>query len=299
MNGNSRRRGFPRLRLIVSSLVALALLAPAHAAGRAFAWKVSSRQGVMYLVGSVHLLSKDFYPLNPALDAAYKDSNLLVEEVDLGEMAQPDAQMALLTRGMLPNDQTLDTVLTPSTLALLNKHLSAFGPMGEVAKKFKPWMAALTIESLAWMNAGFDPNLGLDKHFYDRATGDSKAVQGLETMAFQVGLFDDMPMDQQDRLLASTLKDIDTEQTNMTKLISAWRDGDAPTVERLVLSDMKSESVIYQKLLVSRNRTWIPKIEQLFARSGHAFIVVGAAHLVGPDGVLAMLRAKGYSIEQL
>jgi hypothetical protein len=118
-------------------------------------------------------------------------------------------------------------------------------------------------------------------------------------MAFQVSLFDDMPMDQQDRLLASMLKDIDTEQTNMNKLIDAWRDGDAPTVERLVLADMKGEPAVYKRMLVDRNRAWVPKIDQLLARNGRSLVVVGAAHLVGPDGLLALLRAKGYTIDQL
>ena len=292
-----RRRFCGRLLAVVVGLASLTI--PVRAAGRAFAWKATGKPGVVYLVGSVHLLSKDFYPLNPALENAYKESTLLAEEVDLGEMAQPDAQMTLLAKGMLPSGQSLDTVLTPSTRALLDKHLGDFGPMGEVAKRFKPWLAALTIESLAWVNAGFDPNLGLDKHFYDRAVADGKTVQGFETMAFQVSLFDDMPMDQQDRLLASMLKDIDTEQANMTKLIDAWHQGDAPTVERLVLADMKGEPAVYKRMLVDRNKNWIPKIDQLLSRNGTSLVVVGAAHLVGPDGVIAMLRAKGYTIEQL
>jgi uncharacterized protein len=288
-----------RLAAAAAALAIVALAMPIHAAGHVFGWKATGRAGTVYLVGSVHLLSKDFYPLNPALEAAYKDSSLLAEEVDLGEMAQPDAQMSLLSKGMLPSGQTLDTVLSPATKALLNKHLGDFGPMAEVAKRFKPWLAALTIESLAWVNAGFDPNLGLDKHFYDRAITDGKTVQGFETMAFQVSLFDDMPMDQQDRLLASMLKDIDTEQANMTRLIAAWKDGDAPTVERLVLADMKGEQAVYKRMLVDRNHAWIPRIDQLLNRNGRSLVVVGAAHLVGPDGLVALLRAKGYTIDQM
>ena len=299
MNFRTLRRRASALRVLVAVAAASALIAPVHAAGRAFGWKATGRSGTVYLLGSVHLLPKDAYPLNPAIENAYKDSNLLAEEVDLGEMAQPDAQMALLSRGVLPSGQTLDTVLTPATKALLDKHLGNFGPMAEVAKRFKPWMAALTIESLAWVNAGFDPNLGLDKHFYDRAVADGKTVQGFETMTFQVGLFDDMPMDQQDRLLASTLKDIDTEQANMAKLIAAWRDGDAATVERIVLADLKGEPAIYKRMLVDRNHNWMPKIEQLLARDGRSLVIVGAAHLVGPDGLLSMLKAKGYTVEQL
>lgn len=284
---------------VVLTILSLAPAIVARAAARTFAWKATGKGGTVYLVGSVHLLSQDFYPLHPALEAAYKDSNLLVEEVDLGEIGEPEQQFSLLSRGMLPSSQSLDTVLTPGTLALLDKRLGDLGALAEPLKRFKPWMAALTIESLEWLKAGFDPNFGLDKHFYDRAKSDGKAVEGFETADFQISLFDQMSMSEQDRLLASTLKDVDTEQANMSKLVGAWRNGDAPTVEQIVLSDLKNESALYQRVLVGRNKTWMPKIEALFARNGRALIVVGAAHLVGPDGLLSMLRAKGYTIEQL
>jgi uncharacterized protein len=106
-------------------------------------------------------------------------------------------------------------------------------------------------------------------------------------------------MEEQDRLLAETLKELDTQQTAVTALADAWKAGDVPTVERLVLQDLRSEPRLYQRMLVDRNRDWLPKLEALFARRGRAFVVVGAAHLVGPDGLLAMLRARGYTVEQM
>ena len=163
----------------------------------------------------------------------------------------------------------------------------------------KPWMVALIIEALEWEKAGLDPELGLDKHFYDEAKNDSKGVQGLETADDQLAIFDTMTMDQQDHMLAQTIKDIDTEQAQMAKMMDAWRSGDAPAVERVVLSGLKEDPALYQRLLVGRNKSWIPKIEALFARRGHALVVVGAAHLVGPDGLVAMLKAKGYAVEQM
>ena len=107
-----------------------------------------------------------------------------------------------------------------------------------------------------------------------------------------------MPAELQDRLLAETLKDLDTERTNLTTLVDAWRAGDAAAVERIVLKDLAQEPQLYQRLLVERNKNWLPKLEALFSRPGHAFVVVGAAHLVGPDGLIAMLKAKGYTVEQ-
>ena len=293
-----RLRRVLALPLVVSLLVG-GWLAHGHAAAQNFLWKVSNGQGVVYLVGSVHLLSQDYYPLNPALDAAFKDSNLLVEEVDMGEMLAPGAQLQMLTRGMLPDGQSLDKVVSPATFTLVSKTAGDLGLPVEPLKQFKPWMIALTLLALEWQRAGFDADLGLDKHFYDRAKTEGKTVQGLETVEYQLARFDDMPMPEQDHMLAESLKELDTETASVKTLADAWRAGDAPTVERIVLQDLKSDPPIYQRLLVDRNRNWLPKIEALFARPGPVFVVVGAAHLVGPDGLLAMLRAKGYAIEQM
>src|SRR5580765_5589636 len=295
-----------RFRSAVAAAVSLALayavLAPARPlAASSFLWKVTKGQGVVYLVGSVHMLTADFYPLAPALDTAFKSSDLLVEEADLAEMLAPTAQFSLLSRGMLPAGQTLDKVVSPATLALVKSHSNVLGPLGtlDAVKQFKPWFLAMTLEALEWQKAGFDPGLGLDKHFYDRAQVDGKTVQGLETTAFQISLSDTMTAEQQDRFLAETLKDLDKETASVGKLASAWKAGDVAGVERVVLKDLQSDPQVYQRLLVGRNRAWLPKIEALFSRPGHAFVVVGAAHLVGPDGLVAMLKAKGYQLVQL
>jgi uncharacterized protein YbaP (TraB family) len=207
--------------------------------------------------------------------------------------------MKLLSRGMLPSSTPLDKVLSASTYGLLSKRVAELGLPIEPFNLLKPWVVAMTLQAMEWQKAGLDPENGLDKHFYDRAKTDSKGVQGLETTDFQISRFDGMTMDQQDRLLAESLKDITVEKANMTKLMAAWKAGDAPGVEQIVLSEVKNDPLLYQRLLVERNKTWLPKIEALFARRGHALVVVGAAHLIGPDGVVAMLKSKGYTVEQL
>ena len=297
------RRVRPALTAVLSLVIVYAAVAPTQplAATRSFLWKATKGQGAVYLVGSVHMLTADFYPLAPALEEAFKDSDLLVEEADLGEMLSPRTQFSLLQRGMLPAGQTLDKVVSPATLALVNAHAGALGPAGalEAVKQFKPWFLAMTLEAMEWQKAGFDPLLGLDKHFYDRAQSQGKTAQGLETTEFQISLFDSMTAEQQDRFLAETLKDLDKETASVGKIATAWKTGDVVGVERFVLQDLQSDPQVYQRLLVGRNRTWLPKIEALFSRPGHAFVVVGAAHLVGPDGLVAMLKAKGYQLVQL
>jgi hypothetical protein len=288
-----------RAPLCTALAVVLALARPAVAEARDFLWQVTGGSGTIYLVGSVHLLTRDFYPLSPALERAFAESDLLVEEADLAELMSPQSQMLMLSKSMLPANQALDQVVAPATFQALSARVERLGLPIEPLKRFKPWSIALTLAALAWQKAGFDAELGLDRHFFDRARQDGKRVQGLETAEFQISRFDGLSMAQQERLLASTLKELDTEIANLGRLIQAWKAGDAATVERIVLQDLKEEPQLYQRLLVERNRNWLPALEALANRTGRAFIVVGAAHLVGPDGLIAMLKAKGYRVEQM
>jgi len=261
-----RRPHMPRLSHGGRLLLCMALVGGQAnlAAARDFLWRVSGAGGSAYLVGSVHLLTKDFYPLSPALEKAFEESDLLVEEADLGEMLAPAVQSKMLARGMLPPNTSL----------------------------------ALLLSSLEWQKAGFDGELGLDRHFYDQARAQQKPIQGLETPEYQISRLDGLAMDQQDRLLGETLKDLDHELANLTTLVQAWKNGDTAEVERIVLADVKQEPVMYERLLVERNRNWMPEIEKLLSRPRPAFVVVGAAHLVGTDGLIAQLSAKGYRVEQ-
>jgi hypothetical protein len=268
------------------------------AATPSFLWKITSDRGAFYLVGSIHVLSKEYYPLSPALETAFEDSSLLVEEVDFADVLAPGSQLLILTRGMLPGGQSLESVVSAETFAIVSKRLSGLGISIEPLRRFKPWALALTLLGLEWQQTGFDPGLGLDRHFYDRARARGKPVEALETLEFQISRFDGLTLEEQDRMLASTVRELDTQKRSVAELADAWKAGDADAVEQIVLRDLKSEPRLYQRLLVERNRNWMPQIEALFARPGTAFVVVGAAHLVGPDGLLAMLRQRGYAVEQ-
>lgn len=292
------RRTCRRFAIALAALVALAVL-HLQAAEPSFLWRATGPRGTVYLAGSIHLMSSEYYPLAPAFDEAFAQCDLLVEELDMGEMLAPDAQMQMLTRGMMPAGQTLEQVLTPDTMAAVREKVAALGLPLAPLQLFKPWALALTLQGLEWQKAGLDAELGLDRHFYDRAKKAGLAVQGLETLEFQIAQFDTLPMPLQDRMLSETLKEMETMKTSVEELAQAWKAGDARAIERVVLRDLKSEPQMYQRMLVDRNRSWLPKIEALFTRPTPAFVVVGAAHLVGSDGLLAMLRAKGYTVTQM
>jgi uncharacterized protein YbaP (TraB family) len=288
-----------RAAVLLLTLAAAAGL-PLRAASPSFVWKATSPAGrTIYLAGSVHLLSADYYPLAPAFDEAFEASELLVEELDMGEMLAPASQMKMLQRGMLPAGQSLDRMLSGETLKLVGDTLESLGMPFEPLKQFKPWMLAVTMQSLAWQKAGFDANLGLDKHFYDRAKQAGRPVQGLETMDYQLSQFDGLPAPVQERMLAETAKEIGQTKETFTRMTQAWKSGDPAAIEQQIADDLREEPEMYSRLLLDRNHSWLPKIEALFGRPKPAFVVVGAAHLVGADGLLAMLKAKGYTLTQM
>ena len=294
-----RRFSFRWSTSVAAIVVALLSIAP-DAASQSFLWRATGpRGGTVYLAGSIHLLSSEYYPLAPAFLDALDRSDLLVAELDLGEMLAPESQMKMLTRGMMPAGQSLESALSAETMADVRAKATELGLPLAPLQLFKPWALALTLQGLEWQKAGFDAELGLDRHFYDRARAARKQVQGLETLEYQISRFDEMPMEMQDRMLAETLKEMATTKQNVEKLAQSWKAGDVAAIEAVVLSDLKTEPEMYQRLLVQRNRNWLPKIEALFARSSPAFVVVGAAHLVGSDGLLQLLKSRGYSVTQL
>ncbi|MGE3958872.1 MAG: TraB/GumN family protein [Vicinamibacterales bacterium] len=291
-----------RLRLACLALVALVLGSAAMAAQAApasFLWRITGpKGGTVFLAGSLHLLSNEYYPLAPAFDEAFAQADLLVEEVHLEEMLAPGSQMLMLQRGMMPAGQTLDSVVSPDTMEAVRAKTAELGLPLQPLQLFKPWALALTLQGMEWQKSGFNGELGLDRHFYDRAQKAGIAVQGLETLEFQIGQFDALPMPLQDRLLRQTLQEMDKAGDSLEALARGWKAGDAPAIERLVLAELKAEPEMYQRLLVARNTNWLPKLEALFARPKPAFVVVGAAHLVGSDGLLALLTARGYTVTQ-
>jgi uncharacterized protein YbaP (TraB family) len=294
---HGRRPGFGLAAVLFLSLSLL--IAPAlPGQERSFLWKATGRQGSLYLVGSIHMLTRDFYPLSAALTAAFEESDLLVEELDLGVAMAPASQLAMLKAGMMPSGQSLERAVSADTLALVTKQADALGLPLEPLKRFKPWSLALTLLGMAWQKAGFDGELGLDRHFYDRARLQGKAVQGLETVEFQISRFDEMSASEQERMLRQALREIEQETPAAQTLANAWRAGDADTIARIVLADLADDPTMYRRLIVERNQAWLPTLVTLASRPRPAFVVVGAAHLVGPDGLLAALRNRGFTLTQ-
>ena len=287
------------MRFIVVVLVLLTTGAAAQSPARNFLWKVEAPTGATaYLLGSLHVLTPDAYPLSPAIEKAFTESRTLVEEVDLDEMSDPMQMMAALSKAMLTGGQTLDRVVTAQTFAEVKKRAEASGMPMAAIQRMKPWLVAITLMAPTLQAAGFKPEFGIDKHFFDRAKAKGLKRQALETLAYQLDRFDQMPPTVQEEMLKATIEDLDTQVGGVKEMVLAWTKGDIAAMEKLTLTAFLESPELYQRLLVERNQNWMPHLERCLTENAGCFIVVGAAHLVGKDGLPVMLAKKGYKVFQ-
>jgi len=282
---------------ITGVLLALLLTAPLFGQGKSFLWKVEGAGGSAYLLGSLHVLTQDSYPLNATINKAFADSKVLVEEVDIDETSDPAQMMAALMKAMLTG-QTLDQVVSADTYAEVKRRAEKAGLPMMALNRMKPWLVAITLMAPTLQSAGFKPELGVDRHFYDRAIAMDMKRKALETLQYQLDRFDELPPKLQEELLKTTMEDLDTEVSSVKEMAQAWAFGNVAAIEKMTLKALQESPELYKRLLIERNNNWVPHVEQCLKEKAGCFIVVGAAHLVGPDGLPTLLTKKGYKVTQ-
>jgi len=301
--------GLQRVRrgwfLLLIGLLAAGAVAPAHgrspllqSASKSCLWVVEAGANRVFLLGSIHFLRPDDYPLPPAIDAAYAASRTVVFETDIARMQDPRVQARMLELGTLPPGQDVFTTLDVETRRKLERKLAEAGLPAEVMAGMKPWLVALTLSSLEFMRLGFDPNLGVDMHFYQRAQQDGKRTGELETVEQQLQILAGMDTRAQDNFLSQTLQELDDVPRMAADMLGFWLTGQCDALRRLLFRTIEPYPDLLQRMLIRRNQAWLEKIEALIRQDEAALVIVGAMHLVGPDSVVDLLQKKGYRVEQ-
>jgi uncharacterized protein YbaP (TraB family) len=260
-------------------------------------WHVVGPHAEITLFGSVHLLSQQTNWRTPALDAALARADAVWFEIPFDAASQAAASEAALRRGILPAGQTLTALLTPSQRTALAHLEAAEGLAPAAIDRFRPWLADTTLSIVYFQKRGADASLGVEEQI---AAGLPPTMKrgAFETAAEQIGFFADLPLKDQIDSLDQTLTEIDDDPGVFDRLSAAWARGDVAAVDHEAVEKLKAESPgVYQRLVVDRNRRWVDQIQQLLRGDQRIFIVVGVGHLVGPDSVPALLRARGVRVE--
>jgi uncharacterized protein YbaP (TraB family) len=265
---------------------------------RSCLWVVETASNRVFLLGSLHVLKSDAYPLAAEIDRAYALSQRLVFETDLEAMMDPAIQSKMMELGVYPEGQDLFQNISENTRINVEKKLKELGLSPAYFSRFKPWFLALSLTTLELQRMGFNPLFGIDIHFYNKAKADEKELGYLESVEYQLDLLGKMNARDQRAFLDQTLKDLDIAAQLAGDMMAAWQRGDADKLHALLFKSFEAHPNIEDRILTRRNKDWIPKIEAMLGKPQNTMVIVGAGHLIGPEGIVQLLRQKGYEVKQ-
>ncbi|MDR0780209.1 MAG: TraB/GumN family protein [Pseudomonadales bacterium] len=265
-------------------------------------WKISDADNAVYLLGSFHLLKPNDYPPSKDVEDAFADAESLMFEVSPEEMTAPDLAARAQQAAMIAEGKTLADVLPQATLTKLQQIMQISGTPMEQVEHLDPWALEAGMVTGMAQATGFRQELGLDAYFMQRAQRAGKPATGLETLDVQLATLDGTPYPEQAYSLGKILDNPQQAILDLNDLHTAWRTGDVAKMDSEMRADMAEKTPeSYRLMNIVRNDAWLPQIMQRLdeAKSGNTLIVVGALHLLGSDGLVEKLRAKGYKVERI
>jgi uncharacterized protein YbaP (TraB family) len=252
--------------------------------------------GTVFLLGSVHLLSEEAGKLPKIVDSVFEVSKTVAFETSIDSLQMRGFE--LFAKASYPKGQTLHSQFSPGSVARLDSLLAAYGLPAQQVDGYKPWFVSLLFTQSVMKRANFSAQYGVDAQINGRARAAGKTMIGLEPVDAQLGLFDNISEADQELMVLKSVGP-DSSAHMLMEIKEAWQTGDAATLDRLLNRGLKDCPGLFAALVTNRNTSWIPKIEKLLQGQDDALVVVGAAHLVGKQGVVEMLRAKGYAVQQM
>jgi uncharacterized protein YbaP (TraB family) len=283
-------------------LLLLACAAAAPAAAASYLWEVSSLTNRAYLFGTVHAGKASWYPLPKAVENAYDDSKVLVIEADITDANAMTKSAAAM---MYVPPATLRTHVPAEEYLRFRRMLPRYGLPEDQVILMKPFMAVSLLVFSEWARLGFMPSLGVDGYLIRRAKSEMKPIVEIEGMDAQIRLMDSLSDKENLTIFKGTLDALESGLTGeqVNGLVAAWQAGDAPgilEVARRYNDKVPGALEFEDKFIWSRHPAMVSKIEGYLTQSKERhFIAVGALHLAGPNGLVELLRKRGYVVRQL
>jgi uncharacterized protein len=270
-----------------------------------FLWRVESGGATVYLLGSIHVGGAGLYPLPQEIERAFSRADYLVEETSSSTTDPAAARQFWLTNGRYTDGDRLENHLSDQTKLALSIYLQVTGRSAGALSRAKPWMATLIIDQEELQISGLSKRNGIDSHFGDEAAALGKPIIGLEPPDYQRNLmywlYSTRSEDFQDKRLLATLLRIRNNSLRMNAMLQVWRAGDVRTMEALIGSqghDLQSQPYT-EEAIYKRSERMAQQIVQYLNTPYTYFVVVGAMHVIGDRGIVKLLEAKGYRVEQL
>ncbi len=263
------------------------------------AYRLKGENNTIYVAGSIHVGQPDFFPFTDEIEDAFESSDYLVVEVDLTTEENMNNAANIMEFAQLENGQTLDQVLSEELYLKLSETFADFGMPIENFNSFEPWFISILLPAFKITSLGYLEEFGVDKYFMNKALG-NKEILELETFMDQIDLFRDMDSEAN---LINTILTLPGTETMLKELVKAWKMGDEEKLNMLMHDEYKSEifdtSDFYAKMFTERNIEMTEKIGKFLDDDKDYFIVVGAGHLVGDDGIISLLEKDGFKAEKL
>ena len=285
--------------LVAMMKVAMADAKATNGTGEPAMWTFSDEDTTVNILGTVHLLKPDVVWKTPAIKDALAQADTLVLEADTtSPESQAGMQQLIMEYGTYSDGGSLtatlddeDEALVAAVLAEKNIPIQAMDPM-------KPWMVSLQLGMMQIMEAGYDPQSGVETKLLAEA-GDKK-LSYLETVESQLKILGGAPLEEQVQGLMASLGTLDLGEEYLDVLVSEWADGDVKGIGAMVANPaMLGSQEAYDALFTTRNRNWVPNIKALLEEPGNKLVAVGAGHLAGPDSVITMLKDEGIKVKQV
>lgn len=245
-------------------------------------WKVADEDTTIYLFGTVHALPSDVNWYSSTIANALASSDSIVTEIEVGGQTSGQMQQLVNERGVLSPGSSLRGLLDEDQAAIYDLALGKLGVPAQAFDRFEPWYVGMLMSMLPLLQQGYSPEDGVEKVLIGRA-GDKQQL-ALETVEFQIGVFDQLPIESQVRFLVDSAAAIDQIKPLLDQMVEEWAEGDAEELARL-MNEGLTDPALAEALLYSRNRTWAEWIDERLETPGTVFIAVGAGHLAGKDSV--------------
>ena len=262
-------------------------------------WELTGTSNHIRVLGSMHFLRAEDYPLHPAITAAFNEADVVLMEIDMDDLDPVESARTIASLAQDARGRKLPELLGPKAwrdataeARKLNLDLTPLTP-------FEPWYAAVVVTQLRLIQLGFDQSLGVDARITADAQRAGKEIRGFETLAGQLGILDALSADAQRVFLQATLEEAGEIAEVADGMIDAWKSGDVSAMDEDMLGSVRDQPEVYRTLIIRRNENFARVIEKLVDDSRDYLIVVGALHLVGPDSVLRMLARDGIRSRQI